>query len=54
MAKLKNKKLELYLVSERNRAMVEMRERGLSFQNIADIFGVSRQYVAEVFGMYSK
>ena len=52
--KTKRRVLEPYLTSERNRAMVEMRKRGLSFYNIADIFGVSRQYVAEVFELYGK
>lgn len=45
----KKEALEPFLVSERNRAMIEMRKRGISFADIARIFRVTRQYVAQIY-----
>ena len=39
-----------YLLEERNRMIVEMRKKGYSLQNIADVFGVSKALIFQIAG----
>ena len=42
--------LPTYLLEERNRMIVEMRKKGYSLQNIADVFGVSKALIFQIAG----
>lgn len=39
-----------YLLEERNRMIVEMRKKGYSLQNIADVFCVSKALIFQIAG----
>ena len=46
----KTQQLPPYLIEERNKVIIEMRKKGYSLQNIADVFSVSKALIFIIVG----